>query len=139
MLDPLTTTTAILAISTRCATIVQDIHDVVQHYKNAPRTIKRIQEEAGAIGGSLAAIILALEFNPRILEAAGLITGFNAIIEECRAVLSRIDTYLAIITAGGQWRQRVRIIWNESELKTLLDELRGKQGSLVLLLQTLNM
>jgi hypothetical protein len=67
-----------------------------------------------------------MEYKPRALEVTGLMERFDVIIEVCRAILSKIDAYLAMITAGVQWRQRVKNIWNENELRILLDDLRSK-------------
>jgi hypothetical protein len=134
----LTTSTAIVTIVAQCVSTVKAIHNVLQEYKDVPQVLKRIHEEAGAIGSCLSAIVLSLEQSPGALEASGLTAEFDTAIESCRATISRVDTYLTVL-AAVHWKQRVKVVWNEKELGTLRNDLRSKQISLAMLVQALNM
>jgi hypothetical protein len=135
---PMTTSAAILAIVVQCTLTTKGIHDIFYEFKNVPYELKNIKEEAGAVEGSLSSTISTLKYDPELLEVAGLTTQFENAIESCQGVLVRVEAYLASRVVV-QWKQRVKAVWNEKELRTLRDELRSKQSSLSMLVQALNM
>jgi hypothetical protein len=139
MLDPLTTTSAILALTARCAITIKDINDGVQNYHGALQTIANIHNEADTMEGALISIESCLESNSKILEEAGLMDRFDGTIAACYEVVKKLERSMTALTKGRQWKQRLRIMWNENEMRALADEMRTKQASLSLLLQALNM
>jgi len=134
----LTTSSAIVAVVAQYVTTVKVIHDVLQEYKNVPQVLKGIREETAAIGGFLNAIVLSLERNPEVLQAAGLTSEFDVALESCRGAIVRVATYLTSLK-DVNWKRRLNVVWNEKELGMLRDDLRSKQISLAMLVQALNM
>jgi hypothetical protein len=148
-MDPLSIVAVVAQLTTTCVTTVKRLYDLREKYKNTPVVIVAICSESTVISASLAQIQSLLlqrhDFTdiwkshtelPTVLDQAvtGVIVIFNLLDAEIRRITAETSDPSRI-----QWRSRLRMLWNESQLNDLLSSIRGQQTAITLLIQLLQM
>lgn len=144
-MDPLTITTTVLGITARCLSTAKTLYSLRGKYQNASITITAIYSETTVIGvslGKIQSIVLkhqesiASDFQTR----PELESTFDSALTGCMLVYSILDDQVLRLSAGGESVfGRAAIVWNEDDMKELLQQIRGQQIALSLLIQMLEM
>ncbi|EON63495.1 hypothetical protein W97_02723 [Coniosporium apollinis CBS 100218] len=150
-MDPLTITASVLSITTRCIHIAKDLSDLREKFKDAQMMISAICSESTVISASLAhiqtivlsnpdALTTQLQFRPE-LEGA-----FDTALTGCMMVFSVLQDEVQSLTSSSKsaskdigWSIKAKYLWKEESMKDLLQQLRGQQTALTLLIQALQM
>lgn len=150
-MDPLTITASVLSITTTCIHIAKDLSDLREKFKDAQMMISAICSESTVISASLAhiqtivlsnpdALTTQLQFRPE-LEGA-----FDTALTGCMMVFSVLQDEVQSLTSSSKsaskdigWSIKAKYLWKEENMKDLLQQLRGQQTALTLLIQALQM
>jgi hypothetical protein len=140
-MDPLTITSTVISISARCISTAKAVYSLREKYKEAQMTITAIYSETTVISASLGHIQGLTTKDPEALRSnfqsrPELEQTFDQALTGCVLVYSILDDEVqklhhAADTAPG----RVRYMWKEETMKELLQQIRGQQTALTLLIQ----
>jgi len=163
-MDLLTVAGTVLAITARALTIVRTLHHLKRSY-DGPRTISVLCLEATVISGSLSHIqslllryplaqerpeleYVALSLTKRLLFLLTCFVDcrstFDSVLTGCLIVFSILNDELRKLSPRDDeppmsWLQRLNVLWNEQIMVDVLEQMRGQQGALSLLVQVLQM
>ncbi|KAJ9668276.1 hypothetical protein H2201_001706 [Coniosporium apollinis] len=150
-MDPLTITTSVLAITTRCVSMAKELNDLREKFKDAQMMISAICSESTVISASLAHIQTIVLSNPDALTAQfqfrpELEGAFDTALTGCMMVFSVLQDEVQSLTSSSKsaskdigWSIKAKYLWKEETMKDLLQQLRGQQTALTLLIQALQM
>ncbi|KAK0512606.1 hypothetical protein JMJ35_004623 [Cladonia borealis] len=130
-----------------CAKVVKTINEITGKYSDAPMTMTAIASECSVLSASLSHIQdLATQnadaFVSRLKSQSNFTTTFDTALAGCALVFSVLDTQIQDITKGkdpGDMDRigKVKAVWKDDSLKELLQQLRGQQIAMNLLLTAL--
>lgn len=155
-MDPVTLTSAILTIATKCVTITKDVNDVRSQFNFASLTIIAICTESSICSSALFKLQTLLAKRQeqhtgistslqQLLDQPLFLTSCDAALTGCTLILSCLDDELhdlrQAVEQGTElnWSQKARTVWKEKTMKELLESLRGQVTALNLLLQSSQM
>jgi hypothetical protein len=146
-MDPISITTAVLAISARCLTTAKAVSTLRDKFKGAQITISAIHSESTVISASLGHIQSLILKDPETLSSIftsrpGLEGAFDTALTGCALVFSILDDEVQKLQGdGGEIgaAEKMKIVWKEETMKELLQQIRGQQTALSLLIQALQM
>jgi hypothetical protein len=147
MVDPISITTAVLAISARCLTTAKAVYTLRDKFKGAQITISAIHSESAVISASLGHIQTLILKDPDTLSSnftsrPELEGAFDTSLTGCALIFSILDDEVQKLQgSGGEMgpAKRMKIMWKEELMKELLQQIRGQQTALSLLIQALQM
>ena len=146
MVDPISITTAVLAISTRCLSTAKAVSALHDKFKNAQITISAIHSESTVICASLTLIYNLILRDPETLRSnfatrPELEGAFDTALTGCALVFSVLDDEVLKLQGDGELNVvgKVKIVWKDDTMKELLQQIRGQQSALSLLAQALQM
>ncbi|KAF2244962.1 hypothetical protein BU26DRAFT_463801, partial [Trematosphaeria pertusa] len=144
-MDPLSITATVLKITTSCISAAKDLNDIRQAWKRAPTTVKSLCSQLKLTAASLSQIQSLLLKDQEILgRQPELQEAFDTALTACLVLTTLLDKYMLSIKKSllhgtrRSWKVNFKTVWNESEIKELLEQLHGQQvaiGALVSLLQ----
>ncbi|MCJ1284978.1 hypothetical protein MMC26_004315 [Xylographa opegraphella] len=144
-MDPLSMTVAITSLVMKCASIVKAAQDVRGRYKAATLTISSIATECVTVSTALSHL-QNLAINDGSVDA-DVVNTLETVVIGCTLTISVLEEYiLELITdkkvsnsadITSKWTTKVKFLWNEVEMRELLQQLRGHQASITLLLTVL--
>lgn len=149
-MDPLSVTASITAIITLFGKATKILHNSYTIYGNAAFVIASICSETAVISASLTliqslfdhradAIMIRLQSRPELLHTLDMaLTGCMLV---CSCLLNETQGLVSSTgeTKGVSWGAKARLLWNQDTLKELLENIRGQQTALSLLIQALQM
>lgn len=146
-MDPLSAASSIASVMIGCAKVVKVAHDIRGKYKGASVTIASIATECATVRTGLSQLQkVATKTNDFDEDTAD---TFETVILGCTLTMSVLNDYVAELTesmgevnaevgiAQPSRMAKMKLLWNESEMKELLHQLRGHQSSITMLLTTL--
>jgi hypothetical protein len=146
-MDPLTITTAALTISARCLTTAKTVYALRTKFKNAQVTISAIHSESTVIGASLGHLQNLVLKDPETLRSnfasrPELESAFDTALTGCALVYSVLDDEVKKLLGDDNGSSRaagLKCVWKEDTMKELLQQIRGQQSALSLLIQGLQL
>ena len=153
-MDPITITSTILTIASKCITITKALNEVRDKFAFASLTIIAICTESSICSSALFKLQMLLVQQQSTDISNGLqqllgqplfLTSCDAALTGCTAVLSCLDSELdnlrEAVEQGSDlsWLQKAKAVWKEETMQTLLQQLRGQITALNLLLQCTQM
>ncbi|KAL1794077.1 hypothetical protein ACET3X_007498 [Alternaria dauci] len=144
-MDPLSITVAVLRITTTCVAAAKELNQIHVAWKRAPTTVSSLCSQLKLTGASLSQIQSLLLHNTDILQAKpALVETFDTTLTSCLVLSACLEKYMLKITKGVlddsklSWKAKFKTLWNEDEVKELLEQLHQQHaaiGTLVGLLQ----
>ena len=149
-MDPLSISAAVAGIISSCLTTATTLNRLRSSYLNASLTIGSICSEMTVISASLAQIqnyiltntsAVSEQFQTHLdlkltfdIALTGCMVTFSCLEEEANSLVEKA-------TEGREfnWADKVKVVWKEDNMKELLQQLRGQQTAISVLLQSLQM
>jgi hypothetical protein len=138
-MDPLSITISVITLTTKCTATAIDIYNAYQCLCAAPDTISDLIEGTAVVRGSLRQIEKVLKSNPDSLSKSELSETFDIAVKGCRATLVCLEEEFGNLTGRSDWKAKVKIVWKEPKMRSLLNRLERKKSSLSILLHCLHM
>ncbi|PGH13662.1 hypothetical protein AJ79_03510 [Helicocarpus griseus UAMH5409] len=135
-MDPLSITASISGLLVACAQVVKIASDVRGKYKTASLTISSIATECVTVTTALSHLQVLVIRRADSFDS-NTANMFECVITGCKLTLSVLDEYIMELSLDhGELtsKNKAKVVWNESEMKELLQQLRGHESSLNLLL-----
>jgi hypothetical protein len=149
-MDPLSITASVAGIATACLATAKTLNDLRNKYLDAQMTIAAICSETAVVGATLAKIQGILLGNPQVLKAeiegipgSEIQNTFDVALTGCSVIYSCLDVEVQKLrkAAGGAsdpgWAEKAKFLWKEDRMKELLENLRGQEISITLLVSIL--
>ncbi|KAK8232009.1 hypothetical protein HDK90DRAFT_293497 [Phyllosticta capitalensis] len=138
---------AVISLSCKAVSVSKELHDLRSKYKDAAATIDAICNETEVVRASLSRVQRLLEkdhakgyqFDDELREI------FDTAVTGCAVALSCLENETNKLAksakdgGGFGWRVKAKYLWKEEIMNDLLQKLRGQQGAITLLLQSLQM
>ncbi|KAF1981746.1 hypothetical protein K402DRAFT_425161 [Aulographum hederae CBS 113979] len=143
-MDPLSIASGVMSLVVDGIATAKLLYDLRDKYKNASTTITAIYTESMVISASLSQI-QALQARNAMSDKPELYATFDIAITGCNIVFSCLKEEVgdladkALGSDGLNWKDKAKMIWREDAMKELLQQLRGQQTALTLLIQGLQM
>ena len=149
-MNPLSITAGVVGISEACLSVVKALNNFRQQYQQASQTVGAICTESTVINASLSQIQTMMCRDPkgvisRFKERPDLAHTFDAALTGCMVLFSCLEDEvanlrIAVDQAGGlTWKEKLQTVWKEHTMAGLLQQIRGQETALTLLLQGLQM
>jgi hypothetical protein len=149
-MDPVSLTAAVATLSFTCAKVTKCFHALKASFRIAPVTIISMITECTTICTALSQIQSLVLKDPvalssRMTPYSSLTTSFDDALTGCMLTLSVIEDELGGMVEGERgagtigFRAKVNFVWNEDTMVALLQQIRGQQvamGLLIAVLQT---
>ncbi|KAF2715315.1 hypothetical protein K504DRAFT_421967 [Pleomassaria siparia CBS 279.74] len=142
-MDLVATGFGIVGVIPQCISSAKDLYDLRERFKDASVLITAIYSESMIIAASLSQLqrLLqqnALEDNPVLRDT------FDQALTGCRVVYVCLDEEVRELAHKAnsdtlKSKDRIKYLWKEDTFKDLLQQIRGQQSALSLLLQGLQM
>lgn len=151
-MDPLSLSLAIAPLLLASAKLTKQISEFVDGYKNAPITLTSICTECKLIHVALCKIQgLVYEGNTvltaRLSSEKSLRDAFDDALTGCRMTVAAVDVEIRkLIDSEGfngsrkaeiGFKRKLRYVWKEDLMQSLLDQTRGQMGSIQVLISLL--
>ena len=146
-MDPLSIATTVGSVVMTCAQVIKTVNDLVGKYNDAPMTMTAISSECSVLSAALSHIQdLATQnadvFASRLKSQTNFAKTFDTALSGCAVVFSVLDTQVQDITKGKDGGNidrmgKAKAVWKEDTFKELLQQLRGQQIAINLLLTAL--
>jgi hypothetical protein len=143
MVDPLTITVSITTLLATAAKIINAAAELRSSYNDAAFMLSAIASECTVINTSLAimqSLMIADEDILRSRMTGSIKATFEAALIACTLTMSVIEEELHSLLAtdddGNLKARRVKYILEQSHLREMLQQMRGQQTGISLLLQT---
>jgi hypothetical protein len=149
-MDPLSITANLIAIITVCGKVTKTLRNFYSIYGSAAFVIASICTETGVISVSLTYIQSLIKRRPdaimtRLRSRPELLDTLDTALTGCMLVCSCLENETQRLVSGAgetkavSWGAKARLLWNQDTLKELLENIRGQQLALSLLIQALEM
>jgi len=150
-MDPLSITTSVMSVTTSCVKTTKAIRDLREKYKHAQATLAALCAESTLICASLSQIQSLILGRPDVVksqlkERPQLVTTFDIAITGCMVVFAVLDDEVQKLAAHGLqpgqdlgWANKAKYVWKEGFMRDLLQQIRGQQSGLTLLMQAIQM
>ncbi|ORY14059.1 hypothetical protein BCR34DRAFT_599472 [Clohesyomyces aquaticus] len=149
-MDPLSITASVTGVCGVSFTATKALYEFRSKYKQANLTIAAICSESSVVHAALTQIQSLLYRDgdliiERLHERSDLAASFDISFTGCMLLYSCIEEETGRLRNAMErdgsldWTQKLKVAWNEDTFQSLLQQLRGQETSLQLLLQTLQM
>lgn len=137
-MDPLSITVSVSSLIVFCAKVIKASHDLCSQFKSAAFTLSAITSECSVINASLSNLQSLILEDPERLQDAS--STFEIALLGCALTMSVLDEEIGGVlkeTNGGTLTpKRFKYVLEQDHLKELLQQIRGQQIAISLLLQT---
>jgi hypothetical protein len=115
-------------------------------WKRAPMTVDTMCSQLKLTAASLAQIQSLLLNDTDVLRGKpALVDTFDTTLTSCLVLSTSLDAYVLKIKKGAleggnmTWKQKLKTLWDENEIKELLNQLHTQQGGIAVLVNLLQM
>ena len=147
-MDPFTICMTVAGLLKSCGTAVTTCNGLLDRYKNAPVILISIRAECTTIETALSYVDWLVKrdldhFSSQLHAHTPLAETFDVALTGCAFTFSLLDMELKKLCERGKdqdgynWKDRMRFMWDEDRVKTILDHMRGLQGAANLVLTAL--
>ncbi|OIW24754.1 hypothetical protein CONLIGDRAFT_105519 [Coniochaeta ligniaria NRRL 30616] len=147
-MDPLTISGTVLGIAVKCVTVARDLSTLRDKYMHASLTISAICSESAVVNAALCKLqslfsqpqdegFVQFQSRPELASAC------DTALTGCTLLYSCLDDEVQSLRIQAQanatveltWSQKSKVVWKDSTMKELLQQIRGQTSALSLLLQ----
>ena len=139
-MDPLTICATIASLVKTCGTAVAACSGLLGKYKNAPEILGSIRTECTTIRTTLSYIDWLVKQDTELLSSqlkahSPLAETFDVALTGCAFTFSLLDVELQKLYDRGRdhdgykWQDRMKYVWDEDRVRTILDHMRGLQSA----------
>lgn len=142
-MDPISLTVSITSLLLGCTKITKAAHDARSKYKGASLTISSIATECSAVTVALSHLQSILSSKSNVLDETT-IGCLDCVITGCTLTLSVLEEYVVELQTAPNLTpndpkaltrmDKAKVVWNEAEMRELLQQLQGHKSSITLLL-----
>lgn len=150
-MDPFTICTTAAGLVKTCGLAVTTIttcSGLVGKYKNAPQILASIRAECTSIKTALSHVDWLVKRDTDLLSSqlkahSPLAETLDVALTGCAVTFSLLDIELRKLydkskdLDGYKWKDKMRYVWNEDRAKNILDQMRGLQSAISLVLTAL--
>lgn len=147
-MDPLTICTTVAGLVKTCGATVITCKGLLGTYKNAPQTLASIRTECTTIKTALSQVDWLVKRDNELLSSqleasSPLAETLDVALTGCAVTFSLLDIELRKLydtskdLDGYKWKDKMRYVWNEDRAKRILDQMRGLQSAIGLVLTAL--
>lgn len=148
-MDPLSITASVVGLTATCLRAMKAMNDLKGKFQNANLTITAICTETLIISTSLSQIQSSMlgspdELSSKLSTRPDLKATLDHALIGCYVVFDVLHAEIKKLTASTQsslldlsLRAKLRYLWNEKMMQDILQQIRGLQTALTLLLQLL--
>jgi hypothetical protein len=125
--------------------VAKELNEIRNEWKRAPVTVSSLCSQLKLTSASLSQIQSLLLNDTDVLQAKpALVETFDTTLTSCLVLSTWLEKYMSKIkkgvleNSGLSWKAKFKTLWNESEVKELLEQLHQQHaaiGPLVGLLQ----
>jgi hypothetical protein len=136
-------------ITLTCVTTGTAMYDLSTKYKDAPRSMVAISSEASVMSVSLSqieAFIMSHKDPENFLRSRPNVAAtLDKSLVGCTILFSCLDNEIQKMSSSAEghgtltWKAKARMVWKYETFKELLNNMRGQQLGITLLLQLLQM
>jgi Fungal N-terminal domain of STAND proteins len=144
-MDPLSVTASVVGLTATCVQTAKALSELKDKFQHAHMTIAAIITETTIISASLSRIQSLILSSPDTmaekLQREGLETTLDSALTGCYVVFDVLQTEIHKVMEAAansnelSFKARIRYIWSEGNMQDSLNQLRGLQTALSLLLQ----
>jgi hypothetical protein len=149
-MDPLSITATVAGICKVCLAVTQALSDFQAKCQQASLTIGAICAESAVVNAALSQIqSLLFRQGDRIIirlnDRPDLASAFDTSLTGCMLLYSCLENEVGNLRAaldqgtGLNWKHKFTAVWKENTMQGLLQQIRGQEIALQLLLQSLHM
>lgn len=146
-MESLSLSVSVITVTGACLSTAKALNGLLGKYKDAQKTIVAICSETSMISASLVqtqSLLIrdAQALTSRLQARHELEATFDTALTGCMVVFSCLDNEvqkLAACVNGSEtgWATKAKYLWKEDTMKEYLQQLRGQQTAITLLLQLL--
>jgi hypothetical protein len=147
-MDPFSTLCTVTSLVATCAKVGKSLNDVQAKYNRAGLTISAIVSECSVIAAALSEVGQIAKNDPdglsfRLNASNGqLSSSLELSLSSCSLTMAVLEDEIKKLTTTENlrflsWKTKVKYVWNEEDMKDLLQSIRGQQSALHLLLTAL--
>ncbi|KAK6074232.1 hypothetical protein SCUP234_08282 [Seiridium cupressi] len=148
-MDPLSITASVTALTAACLKTTKAMGDLCEKFKHAQMTLSAFCSESTVICASLSQIQSLVLTKPDALrsqlrERSELVATFDIAVTGCMVIYAVLDDEVQSIMTlclDGHlgWFEKAKVLWKEDTMSGLLQQLRGQQHAISLLIQVLQL
>ena len=135
-----------LRITGSCVGAAKTLWEIRSAWKRAPVTVSTLCSQLKLTAASLSQIQSLLLGDSDVLkEKPDLVDTFDTTLTSCMVLTSWLDKIVQSITKGvldgsnATWKTKFKTLWNEDDIKELLEQLHTQQGAISVLVDLLQM
>ena len=147
-MDPLSISTAVASLVTTCTNAATLCNALIGKYKRAPKTLASIRTECTTVKAGLSYVYFLINrdaelFSSQLHAEGPLAETIDVALTGCTVTFSLLDCELQKLynkssdREGLRWKDKMRYIWDENLAKELLDQMRGLQSAVSLVLNAI--
>ena len=151
-MEPLSISLAIAPLLLASAKLTKQVNEVADSYKNATKTLTSICTECRLIHVALCKVQGLVYQSSSVLTARlssekSLRDAFDSALTGCRMTVAAVDVEIRklidpeAVNHGGKpeisFKKKLRYVWKEDLMQSLLDQTRGQMGSVQFLISLL--
>ena len=147
-MDPFTICMTVAGLLKSCGTAVTTCNGLLDKYNNAPGLLASIRTECITIKTTLSYVNWLIKRDTAHLSSqlhahTPLAETFDVALSGCAFTFSLLDMELQKLYERGKdqdgynWKDKMKFVWDEDRVKTILDHMRGLQGAANLVLTAL--
>lgn len=144
-MDPLTITCTVVSLTAKCLNTAKTLHSLKERYKDAVLTITAMSTECTVVSASLGLVQSLVLKKPDALQSSlssrpELVEIFDTCLTGCVLVFSILDGEVQRLNARPESAgKRAEIMWRDTRMTELLQQIRGQQTALATLTQALQL
>ena len=147
-MDAITIGTSVASLVATITKGAQTCNTLLSKYKHAPQALASIDTQCTAIKLALSHVYWLANSNTELLSSqlhaqGPLAESFDVALTGCTVTFSLLDVELQKLCQQSKdkdtysAKDRIKFVWNEDLVRSLLDDMRGLQGAVTLLLTAL--
>jgi hypothetical protein len=151
-MDLLDITASVLQISEACISVVKALNAIRQKFRDSSLTLCAICTESTVINASLSQIQTIILRDPDRLQSQltkrpDLSHVFDAALVGCMMLFASLKVEIDKMAIAAEqstlgklnWSDKFKVVWKEERMVGLLQQIRGQEIALTLLMQSLQM
>lgn len=135
-----------LRITGSCVGAAHTLWEIREAWKRAPVTVSTLSSQLKLTAASLSQIQSLLLSDTDVLQdKPDLVETFDTTLTSCMVLSTLLEKFVQKIKKGtlegtkATWKMKFKTIWNESEVKELLQQLNTQQDAISVLVNLLQM
>ena len=144
-MDALSITVSVVSLVTTSARVATYCNSLIGKYKNAPQILSSVRTEVAATKAALSYVYMLMNRDSPVTNwsEGPLAESLDVALTGCTITFSLLDVELQKLynasNADGcySWNNKLRFMWDEGTMRSLLDQMRGIRDAVNLVLTAL--